>query len=244
MFYSNKGYNVSFDKDESQIKAIMNEYELVKKYFEEFPDLSLEERNELLNHFFDLKYYSSDILYIINSIIKNNHDTIMEIPTKMEDVCIVGFNHKSHLVYNEVNYLVSTKEKLNLPKKRYSYAELRNLYFTRQICPIYKFNKELYNFSDDSEAPKKLTTLADIGVFVEPTNEFGLYDIKFDEHGKKYQDMLFDDSRIYKDYLDAFLQNYLDGLIINVKSNSSFEDEKKYEKKLSKYSNKIKEGKK
>ena len=234
MFYYAKDANINFNNEESQIKALKSEFKLIKKYFEKFDELSNSERRELISYLMDIEYDTGDICLITNSIVKNDHDMIMNLPTRMEYASKKS-DEKHEYVYNEVNYLVTTKESFNLEDKRYSYDELMNMYYTRMICPIYEYTKELWRLSPDREQYKKMTTLEDIGIKVEPLPEFELYDIKFDESALNYQDLLFTDSNIIRPGLDLRAEIYLYKLAEKIMNEAHHEDEKKFSKTLEKY---------
>ena len=236
MFFWAKNPNLNNDYNTDELK---NELMLIKKYFEHYDELSINERIELINHFMDIQYDTRDILLITNSITRADHDMIMELPTKMEDVLIVGYNYQSHPVYNEINYLVTTREDLNLKNKRYSFTELMSMYYTREICPIYKFTKELKKFSDDREPVKMINTLEDYGIDVSPYPEFEQFDIKFDKRALEYQELIFDNSNINKNASDLRVLVYLDRLIDLAKNNERYKCEKNTIKQL----NRIKKSK-
>ncbi len=114
---------------------------------------------------------------------------------------------------------------------------MMNMYYTREICPILRFDKELYKFSDDKEPVKKITTLKDIGIDVDPYPEFEQFDIMFDDSiaAQEFQNMLFEEGRLNKDRMDSCVNHYLDRLIDYAKYGAYYSDEKKMAKKLYKY---------
>ena len=112
---------------------------------------------------------------------------------------------------------------------------MMDMYYTRKICPILSFTKELKKLSNDNEPVKKITTLKDIGIEVDPYPEFEQFDIKFEERAKEYQNLIFENSQLNKNLMDSYVSNYLDQLLEYCKYGAYYDDEKKAAKKLYKY---------
>ena len=241
MYIWNKDPEFYFDYDYNRTKDLKVELELIKEYFEKYDELSVEDKKNLILHFMNLDYDTGDICLITNSITKAGHDMIMEIPTKMEYSYLHtegrGRDFSYWNVFKEVNYLVTTREDLKLKNRRYSFDEMMTMYYAREICPILRFDKELKEFSIDKEPVKKITTLKDIGIDVNPYPEFEQYDITFDDTitAQEFQNMLFEENRLNKDRMDSCVKHYLDRLIDYAKYGAFYSDEKKVTKKLYKY---------
>ena len=239
MYIWKKDPGFYFDYDLNRTKDLKVELDLIKKYFEKYDELSVEDKKNLILHFMNLDYDTRDICLITNSITKAGHDMIMEIPTKMEYSYLHtegrGRDFSYWDVFNEVNYLVTTREDLKLEKRRYSFDEMMDMYYTRKICPILSFTKELKKLSNDNEPVKKITTLKDIGIEVDPYPEFEQFDIKFEERAKEYQNLIFENSQLNKNLMDSYVSNYLDQLLEYCKYGAYYDDEKKAAKKLYKY---------
>ena len=241
MYIWKKDPGFYFDYDLNRTKDLKVELDLIKEYFEKYDELSVEDKKNLILHFMNLDYDTRDICLITNLITKAGHDMIMEIPTKMEYSYLHtegrGRDFSYWDVFKEVNYLVTTREDLNLEKRRYSFNEMMKMYYTREICPILRFDKELNKFSDDKESVKKITTLKDIGIDVNPYPEFEQFDIMFDDSNtaQEFQNMLFKEGRLNKDIMDSCVKHYLDRLIDYAKYGAYYSDEKKMTKKLYKY---------
>ena len=229
--------NVHFPYDENQTKVLKNEFKLMRKYIEEYDELFPNEKRELINHYSNVMYDTSDICSIVNEITEAGHDMLMTLPTKMETFSYLAYPNGIGFYENckGVHYLVATREELNLESKLYSREEIMNMIKANQIFPIYSFTRELYRPCDDSEPINDVPTLKNFGVDVSSYPEFELFEIHFDDSACVYENHLLENTDSYKFGLDIGVSDYLDRLIKYADTHSNFDDERNYVRKIKEY---------
>lgn len=230
---------IDFDYDKNQLQVLKKELSYLRTYFDKFDDLSVEDKKELINHLLKYDYDTKDICLITNSITKADHSKIVELPTKMETSYVHqegrGRDFSYWTTFHEINYLATANEDFEVKNDRYSFSDMMSMYYSRIICPIHQFTKELYYYSDDREPVKKINTLEDIGIKVDPYPEFEQFNLEFDNSAKDYQNLIFEHANLNRAFLDKKVLKYFDKLIDYSKGRALHEDEKKYVRRMKNY---------
>ena len=202
------------------IERLEKEFDYIKKFLEDYDNLSDKEKYEVLTHFLYLRFNSNDIIKLINIKTGLKYTRLIDIPTKEEGECVdVWWKEKRKTVLS-----CATFDGFWLTHLTYSYSEIMELIKHGTIYPISNYGMIIENYSDDRENHPLIETFED-GEIITQEDKYAEWDNKLKitpkETGYPLMVKLIETS-ISKERLFTFVKRFFKDIIDNLEADPKY----------------------
>lgn len=142
--------NKSFKQD-LRIRNYKRDLKALNMLVNHYDELNSEQKYDVINRIYDIKFSIDDYLKIVNSIFNTKFSKIVDIPTSMEET-----NDNTYFRYH---YICVAVDNFNVVNKKYSYENIAGLTEEDDILPISYYKEQVDKCCRESSIPQYVSVL-------------------------------------------------------------------------------------